>query len=145
VILLCILLGPACDEDDAAGLPEAGQSEDATADPTPDTGAPDATADVGAEPDAVAVDTWSTFAEGFMTTYCTSCHSEAGIATADYTRYDMVLADQTTIRCGTSDIQLDDCPVREPYTPRFPIGPGPYPDGDERARLVAWFDAGLPE
>lgn len=86
-------------------------------------------------------ETWSSFAEAFMQTYCVRCHSTSP---KDFNSLADVRANTATIRCGVSDVALDGCGAFPP--PRqFPVGSGPFPSDDERARLVAWLDAGAPE
>jgi hypothetical protein len=97
----------------------------------------------GAMSDA-ASSTWSNFAQGFFTTYCTSCH-HAGNTNRDYTQFSQVQRDAMLIACGV-------WPGPAPYTGcgaspapnQFPIGSGPKPSADERTRLVEWIAAGLP-
>jgi hypothetical protein len=88
--------------------------------------------------------TWTNFAQGFFTTYCTSCH-HAGNTNRDYTQLSQVHRDAMLIACGV-------WPGPAPYTGcgasptpnQFPIGTGPHPSADERTRLVGWIAAGLP-
>ena len=90
--------------------------------------------------DAAAADTWASFAEGFFVTYCVECHSGG---TRDYRTTGDVTRDADTIRCGVSPDALSGCGSFPP--PRqFPVGTGPRPSDEERRRLVAWIDAGLP-
>lgn len=118
------------------------------ADPATDAGAdaamsePDATvADAGSDAGPVAADTWTTFADDFMQRYCVRCHSTSP---KDFNLLDEVRANSATIRCGVTDVALSDCGSGPP--PRqFPVGSGPFPTDDERARLVRWLDAGAPE
>ncbi|MCB9594796.1 MAG: hypothetical protein H6719_18895 [Sandaracinaceae bacterium] len=128
-LVICIaLLG--CDaggsEDDAGG-----GGDDAGM-----VGADAATSDAG--PPA---DTWTAFANDFMQTYCVECHATSP---KDFELLSEVRANAATIRCGVSDVALSDCGSGPP--PRqFPIGSGPFPSDEDRARLVAWLDAGAPE
>jgi hypothetical protein len=118
-----------------------GSSSDASADPDAGTLVVDAggtTTDAGT--DAPAADTWMTFAEGFFATYCTECHSGG---TRDYRTIDDVMRDTATIRCGVSPDALSGCGSFPPPS-QFPVGTGPRPSDEERQRLVAWIDAGLP-
>jgi hypothetical protein len=85
-------------------------------------------------------DGWATFAEAFFVDYCTECHAGAP---RDYTSYEDVVRDQSGIRCGVTSVPLDDC-VGFPPPRQFPVGPGPKPDDETRARLVEWIEAGLP-
>lgn len=112
-----------------------------------DASAEDAGGDAGedsGEPDAPEADTWGNFAEAFMATYCVECHDGETGAGRDFQILENVVAEQDKIRCGTSDVTLDDC-APSPRAQQFPIGRGPIPDNAERARFVAWIDAGLPE
>lgn len=103
-------------------------------DAVPDAGAP-------AEDAGSTVDTWSSFADEFMQTYCVACHSTSP---KDFNSLADVRANAAAIRCGVSDVALDGCGSWPP--PRqFPVGSGPSPTDEERARLVAWLDAGAPE
>lgn len=106
-------------------------------------------ADAGTEPsDAASAvdagapgDTWASFAGSFMEAYCVRCHSTSP---KDFDSLVDVRANAATIRCGVSDVALDGCGTWPP--PRqFPVGSGPFPSDDERARLVAWLDSGAPE
>lgn len=86
-------------------------------------------------------DTWASFAEAFFATYCTECHDATP---RDYRTIDGVRTDAATIACGVTATARAGCGSFPP--PRqFPIGTGPRPTDDERARLVAWIDAGMPE
>ena len=117
-------------------------------DPAPDGGADAATpmADAtvaipDAGTDAGPADTWTTFADDFMQTYCVRCHSTSP---KDFNLIADVRANTATIRCGVTDVALADCGGGPP--PRqFPVGSGPFPSDEERARLVRWLDAGAPE
>ena len=84
----------------------------------------------GAAGDAAAP-TWTSFARGFFETYCFECHGP-GDALRDFSLLEMVRAEATTIRAGIESGQ-------------FPIGDGPFPTSEERARLIAWIDSGTPE
>lgn len=121
--------------DDPLDQPDAPDAE-AEAD-----GAPDAGADA-AEPDAApAQDTWDSWAQGFFAAYCTECHSGG---TRDYRTIAEVIRDQDKIRCGVGPEVGEGCGAWPP--PRqFPVGNGPKPGDDERARLVAWVEDGLAE
>ena len=112
-------------EGDAVALEEA----DADFDEEPsEADAADAT--VEAEPDAAPPgDTWDTWAAEFFATYCTGCHSGG---TRDYRTIDV--GPEPGEGCGAW-----------PPPRQFPVGNGPKPEDDERARLVAWIEAGLAE
>jgi hypothetical protein len=89
-----------------------------------------------------ASDTWGNFAEGFVDTYCVGCHP--GIfSQRDYNAYDNIVADADAIRCGVAPTMLDGC-SGTPAPSQFPAG-APYPTDEERLRLVAWIEAGMPE
>ncbi len=104
-------------------------------DPQHDAGGADAGGGDGA-----AGDTWASFAEGFFAAYCVECHDASP---KDFRSLEDVRANAATIRCGVSDVALSDCGSWPP--PRqFPIGTGPHPSDAERARIVAWIDAGAP-
>ncbi len=91
--------------------------------------------------------TWATFAADFLTTYCGDCHNDdARGVDRDFHVYDDVVTDSNAIRCGVTP---RDCPQPscgdEMPAGQFPIGDGPYPSRDDRLRIVAWVEAGLPE
>ncbi len=90
-------------------------------------------------------DTWGSFAMGFFATYCVECH--AGPPSGrDYQTIDDVQRDAAIIRCGTAPASepSSDCGAT-PAAGQFPVGSGPFPSDEDRRRLVAWIDAGLPE
>lgn len=104
----------------------------------PDAGY-DAGRDAGA--DAAPPDTWTNYGQGFFGTYCVECHD---VTPRDFRSLEDVRANGDTIRCGVSDVALDGCDTWPP--PRqFPIGDGPFPSDEERARIAAWIAAGAPE
>ena len=110
---------------DTGTLEDAGEEVDAPM--TTDAGAPG--------------DTWSSFAEAFMQTYCVRCHMSSP---RDFRLLADVRANTVRARCGVSASSLSDCGSGPP--PRqFPVGSGPFPSDDERTRFVAWLDAGAPE
>jgi len=93
-------------------------------------------------------DTWNSWAMSFTMTYCSAtCHAPGGSGTAggvyDFTQYSNVYANRATIRCGVSAVALSDC-SGSPPPKQFPIA-APYPTDADRARLVAWIDAGAPQ
>lgn len=98
----------------------------------------------GGEPIGEAA-TWTTFAMGFMESYCVSCHPNNPLSERDYTLYEEVSADAERIRCGVSPVALDGCGEGSPVPGQFPIGSGPFPSDSEREALVAWIDAGMPQ
>jgi hypothetical protein len=90
-------------------------------------------------------DTWTSYAQGFFVTYCTSCH-DAGDATG---RNFMVQAkvenEKLVIRCGVAVAQDPSWSCGASPTPKqFPIGSGPKPSDADRTRLVAWITGGAP-
>lgn len=106
----------------------------------------DMSAPPDAAPDAPAAarDTWTSFAQGFFTSYCTRCHSPGGQGSAqDFRDYAMVVASADAIRCGVAPMREPGC-GSSPSPRQFPIGTGPHPTDAERARIVAWIDDGTP-
>ena len=106
-----------------------------------------ATTDAMAATDAAPPDTWTNWAELFFTTYCNGCHAPGGsgyrLGELDFRMYALVMANAAEIRCGTAPAPGPaDCSGFPPAE-QFPIA-APYPTSAERARLVAWIDAGLP-
>lgn len=83
--------------------------------------------------------TWNNFAQAFFQTYCTSCHSPLGQASADFNQLMVVRQRLNAIRCGTAPILLDNCQGEHPPG-WFPVGNGPKPTEDERWRLVDWIE-----
>jgi hypothetical protein len=104
-----------------------------------DSGADSAVVDSGG-----SGDTWTSWAKGFFAQYCTSCHGPSGSATPDFSVLANVVNDSAKIRCGVASTLQSGC-GSSPYPPKqFPIGNGPKPTDAERARVVAWIEAGLP-
>ena len=89
-----------------------------------------------------AADTWEGYAAAWFDTYCVSCHD--GDNDKDFREYDSVVQWAELSRCGVAPTMQDGCGAWPPAG-QFPVGSGPVPDDDERARLVAWIDAGLLE
>lgn len=110
-----------------AGDLDAGSSQPDAADPPPDAGP--------------VADTWTSFANDFMQRYCVSCHSTSP---KDFNLLADVRTSSSTVRCGVTDVALDTCGAG-PAPRQFPVGGGPFPTDEERARLVRWLDAGAPE
>jgi hypothetical protein len=109
--------------------------------------APNATADSGA-PAADAAptgDTWTSYASGFFTTYCVSCHDAQDATGRDYHVQANVAKDKAVMRCGVAAVQDPSwgC-ASTPVAKQFPIGSGPKPSDAERTRIVAWITAGEP-
>lgn len=104
-------------------------------------GASDASVPDGGE----GADTWSTYAERFFMTYCTACHDAQDPTGRDYTQQAIVAKDRSVMRCGVAAMQDPswNC-AASPAARQFPIGSGPKPSDAERARIVAWIDAGEP-
>ena len=116
-----------------------------------DADAGDSDAGAGSSSDAAsdgaaAGDTWNAYGKAFFATYCVECHA-AGNASRDYTTLVDVKRDRDEIRCGVSATKLPQCGSSPPPS-QFPIanaaGDNPKPSAAERARLVAWLEAGLP-
>ncbi len=107
----------------------------------------DAKAADSSELDAHAADTWTTFAEGFFQSYCTTCHAPGGQGyrngDLDFRMFAAVMANADAIRCGVAPTKIARC-SGSPAPRQFPIA-APYPDDDERNRLVAWIDEGMLE
>ena len=111
--------------------------EGSDAGPLSDGGVADAGYDAGPPPDS-----WGNYAGEFLTTYCVACHSGGA---RDYRTIADVQRDVARIRCGVSAVALDGCGGSSPSPSQFPIGAGPFPTDDQRARLVQWLDDGLLE
>ena len=100
----------------------------------------------GAKPDAAAgVDIWTSWVQSFTATYCAAtCHAPGGSGVKggalDFTMYDKVYANRAEIRCGVTAVALSDC-TGFPPPKQFPIA-APYPSDADRARMVAWIEAG---
>ena len=94
-----------------------------------------------------AGDTWATFASGFFATYCVECHA-AGNPKRDYTTLAGVMKDAPLVRCGVAPAMLANCGPTGPAPKQFPISnatkTNPKPSDADRARVVAWIDAGMP-
>jgi len=129
--MLALAFALGCGDDDSAADPDLGTTTDGGI----------ALEDAAAPTDAPAPDTWSSFAMGFMATYCVECHDGAP---RDYRTIDEVRRDRSNIACGVSPTPRDGC-GSFPAPGQFPVGSGPFPSEEERIRLVAWIDAGLPE
>lgn len=118
------------DEDTPVAEEDAAAQEDTADDVVQDASPPDMA------PEQV---TWSNFAEGFFATYCVSCHSPQGRASADFGQYEVVTRRLNAIRCGVAPELLDNCQGEHPPG-WFPIGPGPQPSDEERWKLVEWTE-----
>jgi len=97
---------------------------------------------------SAAGDTWGNYAEGFFKKYCVECHSPTVNPTYDFTQYAIVKKNAPTIRCGVAATHQSGC-ASVPMPTQFPIsdaaGTNPKPSDAERARIVAWIEAGTPE
>jgi hypothetical protein len=102
-------------------------------------------ADGGSLDGSAQGDTWVTYAAGFFRTYCTACHDGQDSTGRDYTVQANVAKDKDAMRCGVAAAQDPkwSC-AASPMARQFPIGSGPKPTDAERARIVAWIDAGEP-
>jgi cytochrome c551/c552 len=116
-----------------------------TSNPPPTgSGARDAGASPAAASDAVATaDTWASYADGFFTKYCVSCHNVRDTTGRDYTVRANLAKDKASMRCGVAVTQDPswNCGTL-PLAKQFPIGSGPKPTDAERDRIVAWITAG---
>jgi hypothetical protein len=144
VIALGLALAACSSDDDSSGT--GGSAGSAGSSGSGGSAGSGATGGAGGGAGATA-DTWANFAQGFFATYCIECHG-AGDALRDYTTIADVEVDQDSIRCGVSPTALSGCGTFPPPG-QFPIdnaaGDNPKPGDDERARLVAWIEAGLPQ
>ena len=135
---------------DDAPATTSGMPSDSSGEPATDSGPGDTTggastgSDSGSGSTGAAGVTWSNFAEGFFESYCWECHG-AGDPQRDYTTIAGIMVESNTIRCGTAPVgaMLMGC-AGEPPESQFPVGQA-TPTDDERAMLVEWIDAGLPE
>jgi hypothetical protein len=108
---------------------------------TAPAGAPDAE---GGGADA-GPDTWASYAAGFFSTYCVSCHDAQDTTGRDFTQQSIVEANKLVIRCGVATAQDPSWGCASlPAAKQFPIGSGPKPSDAERTRIVAWITAGAP-
>jgi hypothetical protein len=103
----------------------------------------------GGDDGAPGSDTWSTYAQGFFAKYCVECHG-TGNAKRDYTTIANVIRDKDIIRCGVAVTQdpswgCASLPPPKQFPISNPAGTNPKPSDTDRARIVAWIDAGLPQ
>jgi predicted CXXCH cytochrome family protein len=111
----------------------------------PATSAAPLAGDGGSPEGSTAGDTWTTYAAAFFQTYCTACHNAHDSTGRDYTVQANVAKDKEPMRCGVAAMQDPTWSCTASPAPRqFPIGSGPKPTDAERARIVAWIDAGEP-
>jgi hypothetical protein len=105
-------------------------------------------ADAAADTGGAAAPTWDSFAKGFFTSFCVSCHNDdnSGVAARDYHLLANVMREKAEIACGVATaanaIRLS-CPA-SPRASQFPVGNGAKPTDAERDRLVQWIQAGTP-
>jgi hypothetical protein len=114
-----------------------------------DTGSPgDDTGGDTTLPDGVTGgDTWTSFGHDFFVKYCTECHDAADTTTGDFAVETNVMAKASIIRCGVATVKQSGCGT-SPAPRQFPICDAtcanPKPTDEERTRIVAWIDAGMP-
>jgi hypothetical protein len=101
--------------------------------------------DAGAVDAEAAGDTWTSFARDFFATYCVACHNDDPTHLRNYTMLADVRRDMEMLRCGIAPSALPGCTAALALPASFPVGDGPRPSDEERERLVAWIEAGLPE
>jgi hypothetical protein len=100
--------------------------------------------------DAAGGDTWASWGQGFFTRYCVECHGVSDPKGLDFGVQATVVANQDDIRCGVAVTQDPSwsCGPTGIAAKQFPIsdsaGTNPKPSDAERARVVAWIDAGCP-
>jgi hypothetical protein len=100
-------------------------------------------------PATAGSDSWGSYAQGFFSSYCVSCHNDdnAGVAARDLHQRAVVDAEADEIACGlsksSSDWNARGC-MGFPLARQFPAGNGAKPSDAERDRLIAWIDAGRP-
>lgn len=139
------------DSDDTDTTPVDTDSTDST---TEDTGPEEDTAveDTGTTspedtaPEADVFEGWP--ATVFFPTYCGDCHPDYTVAQMDWTNYEHVVLEYDHIYCGVGLEFVPECEHPdggEPHAPgHLPQEGGPQPTDEERARLIAWMDAGMP-
>jgi hypothetical protein len=97
----------------------------------------------------VGGDTWATYAQSFMETYCVSCHNDddQGDSARDYHSLEVVKMEASEIACGLAKSEqvwtTRGCSGFPPAR-QFPVGDGPKPSDTDRDRLLAWIDAATP-
>ena len=128
--------------EDGGAREDAGSSDDAGA-PGDGGGPRDGGSPRDAGTDGGGPLTWTNGAAQFFEVYCGACHWEGDSAGRDYSTLAGVQAESSTIRCGVTAEPLADCSGFPPPK-QFPIA-APYPSDAERASIVAWIEAGLPE
>ena len=87
--------------------------------------------------------------EGFFQKYCVECHAPGNPDGNDFTQLANVVHEKDVIRCGIATEQDPSwgCATFPPPL-QFPISDStmsnPKPSDAERARVIAWVDAGCP-
>ena len=148
MLLLCLLsmfLVASCGDDDPRGTDAGPGTVDAGGGGT-DAGPGDVDAGPGDVDAGAAGDTWATTMMALFDRYCVDHHAGAPSG-RDYRTIDDVRRDGPRIRCGVTPASepLADCsPPMDPGAGQFPAG-APFPSDEERRRIVAWIDDGLPE
>ncbi len=144
-----VLLLAACSSSATPGTASTGSAGESGAS---DGGAQDSAVGTGggdAAEGSAGGDTWANYAQGFFAMYCVECHA-AGNATRDYSTLTDIVRDQAQIRCGVAASQDPawNCAAFPPAK-QFPISnataSNPKPTDAERARIVVWISAGLPQ
>jgi hypothetical protein len=80
---------------------------------------------------------------GFFTPYCGDCHPHLTSNGWDWANHDHVREQYDHIYCGVNLVETDECGGH--HVPgHLPQGGGAMPTEDERLRLIAWMDAGIP-
>lgn len=141
-----LVLAVACSSSSSSPPSDKTDSGSATND-TGSTGNPDGSTDTTLPDGSTTADTWDNFAHDFITKYCIECHNATDKTGRDFTVRATVAANASAIRCGVAATKQSGCGSFPP--PRqFPIndatGSNPKPTDDERNRIVAWIDAGMP-
>jgi hypothetical protein len=99
----------------------------------------------GTAPSGSGGDTWTTYASGFVTTYCVGCHDASDPKGRDYKVEANVQKEKSEIRCGVATTQDPSWSCATfPPAKQFPVGTGAKPSDADRARFVAWISAGAP-
>jgi hypothetical protein len=78
------------------------------------------------------------------------CHDEdgAGDPNRDFTQLAVVVDEASEIACGVATVATRatlNCGPGSPVAEQFPNAAGGSPTAEERERLVAWIEAGMPE
>jgi len=118
---------------------------------TPSTGTADTNSggsDTAMPPDSGTAelgDYWEDWPRStFFPTFCNECHPSMDTHDHDFTIYEDVVEEYNHIYCGVGLEMVPEC--EDHHEPgHLPQGDGAYPTDDERLRLVAWMDAGMPK